>query len=65
MDAPDGYKRNTWRKGWMGNVQECYMVFLTNPRINIPQNSSYMATFLLSHKTSKEDEQDMQMIAEE
>ena len=39
--------------------QECYKLYWTNPGSNIPQNTSCMATYLLSLKLSKLDEQDM------
>ena len=39
-------------------AQECYELHWANPRSNIPQNSSYMATYLPSQTSSKLDKQD-------
>ena len=34
-------------------LQRGYMLFWTNPENNIPQNSSFTATYFPSHKLSK------------
>ena len=49
----------TWRKSLMGITQRCYMLFWTNHGSSTPQNNSCKATYLSSHKPSKEDEQDI------
>ena len=38
---------------FVGITQEYYELFLTNPGSSIPQNSSYTAIYLHSHKSSK------------
>ena len=43
----------------MGTAQEYYELYWKNHGSNIPQNSSCMATYLLSLKLSKKDGQDM------
>ena len=43
----------------MGTTQGIYKMLSTNPESRTPQNSSYMATYVPSHKPSKLDEQDM------
>ena len=44
----------------MAIAQGCYKLYQTNTESNIPQSSSYMATYHPSQKPSKLEEQDMQ-----
>ena len=41
-------------------AQESYKTYWINPRSNIPQNSSYTATYLPSLELFKSDEEDIQ-----
>ena len=49
----------------METIQECYMLFWTNPENSTSQNSDCTATYFSPHEPYKGDEQDMLDIAEE
>ena len=63
MDAPHGHWQSVLRKSLTGTAQECSKLYWTNPGCNISWHSSCMATYLLSLKPSKSDEQGMQNTA--
>ena len=49
----------------METTQECYVLFWINPESNTQQNSSCTTTHLPSHKTSKQDKQNLLDTADE
>ena len=65
MDAPHGRWLNRWRKSLTTITQECCEQYWTSPGDNIPQSSSYTATYHPSQKLSKLDEPDTRVTARE
>ena len=45
-----GRWQSAWRKSFAAILEECYELYCTKSVINMPQNSSCMATYLLSLK---------------
>ena len=65
MYAPAGLLQKTWDKSLIETTQECDRLFGTDPGSSTLQNSSCTPTYLLSHKPSKKNEQDMRGTASE
>ena len=64
IDATQRCELSVWRS-LMIIALECSELYRINPGGNIPQNTSFTATYLLSRKPSKLDEQDMRDTAGE